>query len=206
MSAYNNSRPARKFLSIFVIKRGTRIGAKMSISLPLNGEPAPIRLDESGVVRVGNTRITLDLIVNLDTPGPCAKTDEPESTKTARTANCCTARTARFIDPTAELSNLRAGKEEVCIFIFAFNRRLLAGAAGSSSHALGSRLILGLPARDLRRCGRLPHRGRRIPTAGDNPLAVRGTGRRTSSHHGSRCRTAHPHRRPVVAKLRIQAR
>jgi uncharacterized protein (DUF433 family) len=31
--------------------------------LPVNGERVPLRLDEDGTVRVGNTRITLDLIV-----------------------------------------------------------------------------------------------------------------------------------------------
>lgn len=31
--------------------------------LPVNNEPVPLRLDEDGTVRVGNTRITLDLIV-----------------------------------------------------------------------------------------------------------------------------------------------
>ncbi len=31
--------------------------------LPLNPEPPPLRVDEGGVVRVGNTRISLDLIV-----------------------------------------------------------------------------------------------------------------------------------------------
>ena len=31
--------------------------------LPLNGEPLPFRLDEGGVVRIGNSRITLDLLV-----------------------------------------------------------------------------------------------------------------------------------------------
>jgi len=33
------------------------------MALPLNGEPIPLRVDESGAVRVGNSRITLDLIV-----------------------------------------------------------------------------------------------------------------------------------------------
>ncbi|MEX2169125.1 MAG: DUF433 domain-containing protein [Pirellulales bacterium] len=31
--------------------------------LPLNGEPLPFRLEEGGVVRIGSSRITLDLIV-----------------------------------------------------------------------------------------------------------------------------------------------
>lgn len=31
--------------------------------LPLNGEPISFRLDEGGVVRIGNSRITLDLLV-----------------------------------------------------------------------------------------------------------------------------------------------
>jgi uncharacterized protein (DUF433 family) len=31
--------------------------------LPFNGEPLPLRLDDGDVVRVGNTRVTLDLIV-----------------------------------------------------------------------------------------------------------------------------------------------
>lgn len=31
--------------------------------LPFNGEPLPFRLDEGGVVRIGNSRITLDLLV-----------------------------------------------------------------------------------------------------------------------------------------------
>src|SRR3972149_6199031 len=31
--------------------------------LPVNGEPCPLRIDEGGAVRVGNSRITLDLIV-----------------------------------------------------------------------------------------------------------------------------------------------
>ena len=31
--------------------------------LPLNAEPLPLRLDEGGDVRVGNSRISLDLIV-----------------------------------------------------------------------------------------------------------------------------------------------
>ena len=61
---------------------------------------------------------------------------------------------------------------------FRFSRRLLAGAAEFSGQALGGRLLLGLPARDLRRGGRLPHPGRPIPTAGGNPLAVRGKGYR----------------------------
>jgi uncharacterized protein (DUF433 family) len=33
------------------------------MTLPLNGEPSPLRVDESGAVRVGNSRITLDLVV-----------------------------------------------------------------------------------------------------------------------------------------------
>jgi len=33
------------------------------MSLPLNGEPVPLRLDESGTPRVGNSRVTLDLVV-----------------------------------------------------------------------------------------------------------------------------------------------
>lgn len=33
------------------------------MALPLNGEPNSLRIDESGIVRVGNTRITLDLVV-----------------------------------------------------------------------------------------------------------------------------------------------
>ena len=36
---------------------------ELSKLLPLNGEPLPFRLDEGGVVRIGNTRITLDLVV-----------------------------------------------------------------------------------------------------------------------------------------------
>lgn len=36
---------------------------ELSKLLPLNGEPLPFRQDEGGVVRIGNSRITLDLIV-----------------------------------------------------------------------------------------------------------------------------------------------
>jgi uncharacterized protein (DUF433 family) len=33
------------------------------MALPLNGESTPFRTDESGTIRIGNSRITLDLIV-----------------------------------------------------------------------------------------------------------------------------------------------
>lgn len=32
------------------------------LTLPLNGEPSPLRLDQGGVVRIGSSRVTLDLI------------------------------------------------------------------------------------------------------------------------------------------------
>src|SRR5205814_640954 len=35
----------------------------MTEPLPLDAEPPPLRIDEGGAVRVGNTRISLDLIV-----------------------------------------------------------------------------------------------------------------------------------------------
>src|SRR4051812_6664304 len=35
----------------------------MDMSLLLHSDPPPLRLDEGGAVRVGNTRITLDLLV-----------------------------------------------------------------------------------------------------------------------------------------------
>src|SRR5213080_1212002 len=37
--------------------------SSLANGLPLSAEPPPLRVDEGGVVRVGNTRITLDLIV-----------------------------------------------------------------------------------------------------------------------------------------------
>jgi hypothetical protein len=56
---------------------------------------------------------------------------------------------------------------------FAFHHPLPAWVAAFSGHALGGRLLLGMPARHLRKGGRLPHRRRVIPAAGNNPLAVR---------------------------------
>ncbi len=35
----------------------------LSESLPIHTDPPPLRMDEGGVVRVGNSRISLDLIV-----------------------------------------------------------------------------------------------------------------------------------------------
>lgn len=34
-----------------------------TLTLPLQTDPVPLRVDEGGTVRVGNTRITLDLVV-----------------------------------------------------------------------------------------------------------------------------------------------
>jgi uncharacterized protein (DUF433 family) len=35
----------------------------MAIDLPLHADPLPLRVDEGGAVRVGNSRISLDLVV-----------------------------------------------------------------------------------------------------------------------------------------------
>ena len=37
--------------------------AIMATEFPLHADPLPLRVDEGGVVRVGNTRISLDLVV-----------------------------------------------------------------------------------------------------------------------------------------------
>lgn len=38
--------------------------ADVTSALPLHAEPTPLRLDEGGVVRVGKSRVSLDLVVD----------------------------------------------------------------------------------------------------------------------------------------------
>lgn len=43
------------------------------MSLPLTTEPPPLRTDEHGVVRVGQSRVTLDLVVGAFLEGATAE-------------------------------------------------------------------------------------------------------------------------------------
>lgn len=43
------------------------------MALPLTAEPTPLRTDEHGVVRVGDTRVTLDVVVNSFLQGALAE-------------------------------------------------------------------------------------------------------------------------------------